>query len=152
MRFTSMETRWMRGAMEAFAPPGGEGLALAPGEVDYAPATQVFATHANLRGKLGLRLAVWIAALSPVFLLGRLCTIDSLDVGLRAELITRLLTHRVYAIRGLSTLLKVCAAFAIFSSPAVRARSGYDTPSASTLRNAARRALPVLAEPERKVA
>lgn len=150
MRFTSMETRWMRGAMEAFAPPGGEGLALAPGEVDYAPATQVFATHANLRGKLGLRLAVWIAALSPIFLLGRLCTIDSLDVGLRAELITRLLTHRVYAIR-LSTL-KVCAAFAIFSSPVVRARSGYDTPSASTLRNAARRALPMLAEPERKVA
>lgn len=151
MRFLPFERRWIRGSMEAFLPPGGSGLTLAAGEADYVGAAETFGTHANLRGALGLRLAVWLVALSPVFLLGRFCAIDSLELAVRSELITRLLSHPVYPVRGLSLLIKVAASFAIFAAPGVRARSGYDKPSTATQR-AARRALPVVSSDERKVA
>ena len=154
MRFTALERRWITDSMESFAPVGNAGLTVAAGEVDFVRAVETFAANSTLRGKLGLRLAVWMAGLAPLIILGQLRTISSMAMDARAEVITRLQTHRVYAIRGLSLLIKVGASFAIFGDPSLRARSGYDKPSSSARRaqERARRSLPVVALAHRKVA
>jgi hypothetical protein len=56
---------------------------------------------------LGLRAAVWLAALAPVWMLGRAQTIDELAPPARTELLDRMLGHRAYAVRGPATLLKL---------------------------------------------
>jgi hypothetical protein len=75
---------------------------------------------------LGLRLAIWIAALAPLWLWGKLTTISKLATERRTELLRQLLTHRAFAVRELVTLLKLSAAMALLGTPSVRARSGYD--------------------------
>lgn len=154
MKFTAFERRWITGAMESFAPPGNDGLTVDHDEVDYVRAVETFGTHANLRGKIGLRLALWMVTFAPLFLLGRFCTLPSLDLATRGEVLAALLSHRIYPVRGLSLLIKVGASFAIFGDPAVRRRSNYDRASQSAKRaqERARRSLPLVLEAQREVA
>jgi hypothetical protein len=120
------ERRWARDALSAFAPEQGPGLAPSVGEVDYDAVLQRMLREVAPLARIGLRLAVWSAALAPMWLLGKFATISSLGSSHRPALLSALLTHRVFAVRELATLLKLCAAMALLGVPSVRARSGYD--------------------------
>jgi hypothetical protein len=120
------ERRWARHVLAAFAPVGGPGLAPLSDEVDYETALRRMMDGASPLAAVGMRLALWIAALAPIWLWGRLTTVTRLAAARRPELLRQLLGHRAFAIRELTLLLKLCAAMALLGTPSVRARSGYD--------------------------
>jgi hypothetical protein len=137
------EDRWAQATLEAYAPYGADGLSPTIGEVDYLGWFETMRVKAPFLAGLGLRLAIWLIALSPMWHLGRARLFASLPILDRAALLDRLLVHRFFAIRELSLLLKIQASMALFATPTVRARSGYDR-----ARRAARPvALPVVDSP-----
>jgi hypothetical protein len=123
------ERRWVRHLLAAFAPTGGPGLSPTPGEVDYVSAVGRMMRGASPLAAVGMRLAIWIAALAPIWLWGRLSTITKLAAEHRPQLLRDLLGHRAFAVRELTLLLKLCAAMALLGTPSVRARSSYDVSS-----------------------
>jgi hypothetical protein len=93
----------------------------------------------------GLRVAIWMVAFAPLWLHGRFATFSTLARRERTQLLSRLLVHRVLAVRELTTLLKLTAAMALLGTASVRARSGYDAvQSPARTESAVRRQLPVL--------
>ncbi|MFI5305796.1 MAG: hypothetical protein ACHQ53_00510 [Polyangiales bacterium] len=122
----AFERRWASHLLAAFAPEDGPGLAPAPGEVDYLGVLRRMMHEATPLARLGLRLAIWIAALAPLWLWGKLATVSKLGSERRAQLLGELLLHRAFAVRELCLLLKLCAAMALLGSGPVRMRSGYD--------------------------
>lgn len=133
--------------MAAFAPEGNAGLAPAEGEIDYLAAFKVMLGEATPRGALGMRLALWLVALAPIWLWGRLTTFSALAIPRRTALLRELLRHRSFVVRELTTLLKFCAAMVLLGDPAVRARSGYDNVQATEeAESGVRRKLPVVAD------
>lgn len=130
--FTAFERRWIEAILPSFLPAEGP-LAPREAEVDWHTAIETMAAHATRLAALGLHAALWLAALAPVWMLGRAQTIDEVSPELRTALLDRMLTHRAYAIRGPATLLKVNAALALMRSQTFRARTHYDPPARRTL-------------------
>jgi hypothetical protein len=122
----AFERRWARHVLAAFAPVGGPGLAPVPDEVDYESALRRMMRGASPLAAAGLRLALWIAALAPIWLWGKVTTVTRLATERRPELLRQLLGHRAFVVRELTMLLKLCAAMALLGTPSVRARSSYD--------------------------
>jgi hypothetical protein len=122
----AFEQRWARQLLSAFAPSGGPGLAPHHDEVDYLGVVARMRREATPLAAFGLRIAIWIAALAPLWLWGKLTTISKLASERRTDLLRELLAHRAFVVRELATLLKLTAAMALLGTPSVRARSGYD--------------------------
>ena len=122
----AFERTWAVSVLEGFAPSGGPGLSPEADEVDYLGALQKMMRASTGRAAFGLRVAVWIVALAPMWMLGKVGTIRSLAPAGRAELLRRLLAHRFFLVRELTLLLKLGACMAIFARPSLRERSGYD--------------------------
>lgn len=140
-----LERRWVAQLLDAFAPSGGPGLAPLPNEVDYVGAFARMLRHATPLAACGMRVALWMAALAPLWLWGRLSTVSKLASERRSELLRELLSHRAFAVRELTLLLKLAASMALLGTPSVRARSGYDSVQASsTTESGMRVKLPVL--------
>jgi len=128
----AFERRWAEAVLAGFAPPDGPGLAPAVGSVDYVGTVQRMMDASTRIAAWGLRIAIWIAALSPMWLLGRLRTVRTLRPAERAEALDRLLQHRFRMVRELTLLLKLSACMALFRVPALRKRSHYDRPEEGT--------------------
>ena len=144
---TRWELRWAKHLLAAFAPSGGPGLAPLAGEVDYETAFVRMRRHATPLAALGLRVALWMAALAPLWLWGRLATVSKLAIPRRSELLRQLLAHRTFAVRELTLLLKLAATMALLGTPSVRARSGYDSvQAAAVVESGMRVKLPVLVQ------
>lgn len=145
----AFERRWARLLLSAFAPSDGPGLAPLQGEVDYLGTLARMRREATPLAALGLRIAIWIAALAPLWLWGKLTTISKLAVERRIDLLRELLAHRAFVVRELATLLKLSAAMALLGTPSVRARSGYDQVQAvAEIESGLRVRLPVIAGQE----
>lgn len=71
---------------------------------------------------LGLRIAVWIVALAPLFVLGRLATITGLTQSDRERVVATLVMSRNYALRSLVLILKTMGALLYAGDDGVRAR------------------------------
>lgn len=127
------ERRWALAVLEGYAPPGtSKGLAPRAGEVEYMRALDRMMSASQRLAAFGLRVGIWIAIFSPLFLLGRLRLLSSFAIEDRAPLLDRLLRHRAFLIRELALLLKLGASFALMASPTVRARTGYDSRPGTT--------------------
>jgi hypothetical protein len=140
MTFTRWERRWITAIMEGFAHDDAPGLAARAEEVDWQGTVEAMYLASNFRGRLGLRLGLYLTALSPLWTLTALATFPGLLREARTALLQQLLYHRIFAVRGLVLLLKLGASFALLGAPSVRERSGYDRRAARV----DRRALPVL--------
>jgi hypothetical protein len=127
----AFEKKWARDVLGGFAPVGGPGFAPHAGEVDYGDAAQRMMRATTRKAALGLRIALWLAVLAPLWLLGSLQTFGALSLEKRSEVLRRLLSHRLYAVRELTLFLKMTACMALFSLPSLRQRAHYDLPSAS---------------------
>lgn len=134
---TGFERKWAVDLLSAFAPdssfaPNGGStgeqkvLAPLPGEVDYLATFDRMRRGATRLAAFGLRAALWIIALAPLWQRGRLQTLSTLSTGARSIELAALLAHRSLIVRELALLLKLTAAMALFASPTVRARSAYD--------------------------
>jgi hypothetical protein len=136
---TGLERKWAVDLLSAFAPDTSstdehnDGRVLAPlrGEVDYLAMFDRMRRGATRIAAFGLRAALWIVALAPLWQRGRLQTLSTLSIRDRAAALSSLLSHHSLIVRELTLLLKLCAAMALFAAPGVRARSAYDDVSAS---------------------
>lgn len=126
MIMLGFERRWAQALLEAFAPPESRGLSPEPQEVDYVAGFRRMLDSFTPRASLGLRAALWISALAPVWMQGRPRSVARLPMAGRTELLRKLLEHRSFLVRELAFLLKTSASFALMGTPSVRARSGYD--------------------------
>src|ERR1019366_237752 len=99
MKLSGIESGWAMAALSAMFPgspeTGLEGIAAmdVSGYLDDVMRTRPF------RAVLGLRVAVWLVALAPPFVLGRVATIVGLAHPERERLLDGLLAHRTYSVR-----------------------------------------------------
>jgi hypothetical protein len=122
-RLARFEQRWARAAFETLFP--SDTCAALP---EGIAACDIEAYMNDLRGSisweasLGLRVAVWMVALSPLWVLRRLTTIASLARADRERVLTSLLASRTYFVRQLVVLLKAMGALLYAGAPNVRER------------------------------
>jgi hypothetical protein len=140
---TRFEQAWTSDVLTAFTEDAVPGLTPLPGEVDYLKTFRRMRSRSTAFCALGLRLAIWMVAFAPLWLHGRLATFSKLAGSERTQLLDRLLAHKSFAVRELTTLLKLTAAMALLGTASVRARSGYDTVQARS-ETGVRRQLQVL--------
>jgi hypothetical protein len=128
MNLTKLETSWAEASMGAIFPGSRDaGLADIRAMDLRGFLSQVMAT-VPFQAALGLRLAVWIVALAPLFVLGRLTTVMGLDQAAREQLIAKLLASRSYALRSLVLILKTIGALLYAGDDTVRARMNATAP------------------------
>lgn len=126
---TQFERRWVFAVLEAFAPVGGPGLAPREGEVDWVRAFTRMRESCTPRAQFGVRLALWMVALAPLWMCGRFATMAGIPVADRAIILDRLLEHRIFAVRELTMLIKIGASLGLIGTVSVRKRSGWvDSP------------------------
>ena len=139
-----VERRQAVAILEAFAPPrvddpqrhdeeapsGERTIRLAPrkGEVDYLRAVTRMMAASTAKARLGIHVALFLVALAPLWLCGKLETMAGLALEQRTAILERLARHPFFAVRDLTLLLKLGAAFALLGTASVRARSQYDRP------------------------
>lgn len=122
MRLTGIENRWAEAAMGAIFPGSNEeGLSDIRAMDVRGFLARIFVSVPS-KVALGLRLAVWIVALAPLFVLGRLATITSLAQSDRERVVAALVTSRNYALRSLVMFLKTMGALLYAGDDGVRAR------------------------------
>jgi hypothetical protein len=84
---------------------------------------------------LALRASLWMAWLSPAWMLGRPRSFGGVDEATRVLLLERLLKHRFYVVRMATSLLKLTLCMAALGDPAVlRALAAYDLGDAQARR------------------
>ncbi len=74
-----------------------------------------------LMAVMGLRAAIWIVALAPPFVLGRMVTVMGLDAKDRQALVERLIASPSYGIRQLVVALKAIGGLFFGGAASVRA-------------------------------
>ncbi len=130
MRLTKWEKRWLVALLEGFAPTGStqdeDLLTPAPNEADHVESFVRLNQHGSLLAQVGLRGAVAMLALSPVWTGKRFATFDRLSSEERVALLEELTAHRTSLVREFTWLMKVQASMSFFGVPSIRARSGYD--------------------------
>ncbi len=119
-RLSAFERAWTDAAFDAIYP---ESPALPHGIASMHPARYLddLLRDVPLEQSIGIRLALWIVALAPLFTIWKLGTIASIDPDERPRVLDKLLASPVYAVRQLVLLLKAMAALLYARSAAVRA-------------------------------
>lgn len=113
------ELAWCSATFDTFHP---EGTVLAHGIEKMKPARFFDETLAQvpLEQSVGLRFALWMIALAPLFLLGKLHTIASLERQDRVRLLEKLLASPIYAVRQLVLAVKALGIMLYAQSPEIR--------------------------------
>jgi hypothetical protein len=122
MKLARFEDRWAEAAMGAIFPGSTEAGLRDIRAMDVRGFLHQVMACVPFQAALGLRVAVWIVAFAPLFVLGRLATIAGLAVGDRERVIEVLATSRSYVVRSLVMILKTMGALLYAGDDAVRAR------------------------------
>jgi len=145
MKLLAFERKNVHAILEAFAPyDTKDGLAPQMGEVDYVHAYELIADAGTDRARLGVRAALWITLLAPIWMGIAFASMKSLPIDKRAEIIDRMLASNTFIVRELALLMKIGAAFALMGTRSVRARSNYDRKAGVTPRSE-----PIMLRPNR---
>lgn len=134
----AFEGRWAAVIMRTFsdtddAPPW------AVSSDDYLAALETLRSRARWLARVGLRLAIWLIALAPLWRLSQVATFASLPAERRRSLLEELLAHPSLAVREAAFVMKFVASLALFKCDEVRAYSGYDGPAEKLTRLSAPR-------------
>jgi hypothetical protein len=128
MRLTRLEDRWAEAAMGAIFPGSAEGGLRDIRAMDLCPFLHQLMRSVPFQAALGLRMAVWLVALAPLFVVGRFATIVGLAVADRERVVARLFASRSYVVRSLVLILKTMGALLYAGDGAVRARMRVPAP------------------------
>jgi hypothetical protein len=121
-QLAKFEVRWAEAALGAIFPgESEEGLAGISG-MDVRGFLGDVLRRLPLKAAVGLRLAIWLVALAPLFVLGRLATIARLGVADRERVVGVLVASRSYGVRSLVLILKTMGALLYAGDEAVRTR------------------------------
>ena len=135
---TRTEMRWAKAAFSAIFPhkEGGQ-MPIGICDLDLEEFLRATLVRVPLEPALGLRIAIWVVALAPIFVLRRVTTIHGLAPPDRERVVAALVASPIYAVRQLVIALKAIGAMLYAAAPAVRARMvmpKVSTPSLISLR------------------
>lgn len=117
---TRVERRWAHLALTTIFPSGAHPRVRGADVIDGGASLEEVCQRVPARVALGLRAAVWLFALAPLFVLLRPHLLQGLDIPVRERVVAALLAHRVYVIRQLALLLKAFGALMFFAAAGVR--------------------------------
>jgi hypothetical protein len=120
-RLSSFEQAWIDAAFDAIYPEPPSSL-LPHGIRSMHPARffeEVLAS-VPLEQSIGLRMTLWMVALAPLFMIGRLGTIASITPEDRTRVLTRLVTSPRYVVRQLAMSFKAIATLLYVQSDRIR--------------------------------
>jgi hypothetical protein len=118
---TGLERNWARCVLGAMFPSGAHPRVPGADVVDGGAVLDEVCRTVPARVALGLRAAVWMVALAPLFVLFRLRTLPALEAPARERVVLALLSSRLYFVRQLTLLLKAFGALIFVAAPGVRA-------------------------------
>ncbi len=122
MKLTQFENTWARAALGAIFPGSSEeGLADIAG-MDVNGYLADVMDSLPLKPALGLRVAIWLIALAPIFVIGRVATLPRLGQVDRERVVATLFASPTYWLRSLVMLLKTFGALLYAGDDRVRAR------------------------------
>jgi hypothetical protein len=121
MKLAPIENRWAEAALAAIFPGSSEQGLDGISAMNIASYLGDVMAWVPLRAAMGLRVAIWLVALAPLFVLGRLTTIAGLSPAERERLMMVLVASRSYAVRSLVLVLKSFGALLYASDARVRA-------------------------------
>ncbi|MCS6914944.1 MAG: hypothetical protein RMK29_11470 [Myxococcales bacterium] len=131
MNLTSWEQRWAAEVGAALLPP--ETLGGIRRELDLGAALGERIRRGGRALALGLRLALWLVWLAPLWRQGRPLTFGALSPAEREALLEALLDSPIYAVRELVMLLKMFFCLAFLGDVEVLRRLGcYDLAGPAT--------------------
>jgi hypothetical protein len=131
-RLRSFEHAWTEAAFDAIYPEPPEshlphGIRSMPGCPLGGEPGRFFdhlLASIPLEQAVGLRLTLWLVALSPLFMIRRFGTIASIAPEERTRVLERLVTSPSYVVRQLAMSFKAVATLLYVQSPAVRKAMG----------------------------
>jgi hypothetical protein len=122
MKLTRFEDAWACAALGAIFPGSSEDGFADIGGMDVKGFLAGLMVSLPFKPALGLRAAIWLVALAPLFVVGRLTTLTRLRQADREQVIAKLLASPSYALRSLVMLLKTFGALLYAGDDRVRAR------------------------------
>jgi hypothetical protein len=118
MRF---ERRWAHAMFETIFPgPPRGALPVGIADMDLDGFLDETFTQIPAESMIGLRITIWVVALSPLFVLRRFRSIAGLGVDDRERLLGALLTSRIYFVRQLLLSLKAIGSLLYCGDRALR--------------------------------
>ena len=105
---TSFERRRAVAVLRGFATDG------AP-DADFEGVLRTMEAASTPMAALGMRLAVWIALLWPLWSFRAFRLLSSCPHAVRTEALSAMLRHRLFAVRELMLLLKIAASMALLA-------------------------------------
>jgi hypothetical protein len=121
-QLTKLELSWAAAALGAIFPGSREAGLADISAMDVAGFLREVCRCVPLRVVLGLRLAIWIVTLAPLFVLARFATIRALGADDRERVVAAMLASHSYAVRSLVMILKAMGALLYAGDERVRAR------------------------------
>jgi hypothetical protein len=107
LRLLRFERRWLVAVFETVLPPGEPALPLGAAQAPLGRFVDDFLGRAPLTAVLGLRGALWLVMLAPLFVLGRPRTFLALAPADRIALLERLRRSDRYLVRESAVLFKI---------------------------------------------
>jgi hypothetical protein len=128
-RLRSFEQAWTEAAFDAIYPEPPEshlphGIRSMPSGMQPGLFFDDLLASIPLEQAVGLRLTLWLVALSPLFMIRRLGTIASIAPEERTRVLERLVTSSSYVVRQLAMSFKAVATLLYVQSPSVRKAMG----------------------------
>ena len=133
MKLTRFEHRWAETAMGAIFPGSAESGLRDIRAMDVRAFLRQLMRSVPFQAALGLRAAVWLVALAPLFVLGRFTTIVGLAVADRERVVATLAVNKSYVVRSLVFILKSMGALLYAGDAGVRARMFVPSPAKAGL-------------------
>jgi len=129
MQLTGIEKRWLRSALAALIPAGANRrFPLGALETGALKLGEDMLAQSPLLAALGVRAAIWVAYLFPLFVVGKLKTLSGLSPDEQDRYLNRLYDHPLYLIRQTILLLKSVACLSYLADDRVREALGMMRP------------------------
>lgn len=135
MPLTSFERRWVRAIFDTIFPgPARGALPMGAAEMDVDGFFDEMFEQAPFESCLGLRAAIWILALAPLFVLARAATFAKLAASDRERVYLELAASRIYVVRSLVIALKAIGSLLYCGNAVVRSHILAPVPEKALLR------------------
>lgn len=129
MKISEIEKRWLTAALAALIPANANArFPLGALDTGAVKLSEEMLADSPFLAAMGIRAAIWVAYLFPLFVLGQLKTLAGLSPDDQDRYLNRLYDHPLYLIRQTILLLKSVACLSYLADDRVREAVGMMRP------------------------
>ncbi len=144
MKLARFENAWAQSILGAIFPGSRDAGFAAIGRMDVRGFLGQIMGSVPLKAQFGLRVAVWVIALSPLFVVRRFATLRGIEPEERERVVSALSASRWYLLRSLVMMMKTFGAMLYAGDNRIRERLGVVAPAALQAAPPSRGAAPSL--------